>query len=263
MAERAAEVLGPKAAGPKVVGAKATGPKVGIMERLTLERDHLLEELVSEAQSESQKEAAGCLAFAASVGCTPAVLAEVDGLYAELEKEHAERVAALDRSFAELHAKRDAHLSGLLDRMDRATSVAAKLAKTKEALGRLDGAEFIDPSVKLGLGTKADAALGEAAEVRDLLLAWYCPKSHAPTGPTGPTGLTGLTGLTGPKVPKVPKLSPAKLGPSVRGRVDALVAAHLAAKAAGAPQASDDVDFYRGDLYADVSRNDVSRNDVI
>jgi hypothetical protein len=222
---------------PKGAAFWPKGPKKMVpkdeFELLMEKRAHLIDDLVSEAESCSAKEGVQAAAFAAAVGCTPEVLHKVDSLYVELEKEYAERVAVLDRSFAELHAKRDAYVASLFDSMDAATREAGKLTKTIEYIERANDLSMapIDGAVARELKGKRDACLAAAAEVRDQLLAWYSPQPQpfvipkftikdAPSDPLR----TQLVDLL------PPKLSAIKLSPAVRGRVDSLVADHLAGK---------------------------------
>ena len=222
--------LGPAALLPAKANlwSQRKGAKGGALEQLEEERDHLITELAAEAKGASKKVDAGSAEFAAEVGCTPSVAGDVDRLYADLEREHAERVAVLDRSFGELLGKRDAFVAGLFDKMDAAVEAAEKLGDTASALGRPEFA-LVDGSVKSGLEVRATAKRAVAAEVRGLLLAWYSPQPTAPFNPFTQLqlGLSEDTGLPTPSMAE-PKLSHVKLAPAVRSRVTALVAAFLA-----------------------------------
>jgi hypothetical protein len=195
----------------------------GVMEQLIEQRSHLMDELVRDAKIDANKKSVHCAEFEAAVGCTHAVMNDVDRLYADLEAEHAERVAVLDRSFAELHAKRDAFVGALFERMDAAAAVAQKLTVTADLLRDDFRLSILDASYRRDVEMKRDARLAEENDVRDVIIAWYCPPFPRGGPSTANDSSTPMA-----------KLSTAKLSPAVRARVESLVADFVQKRAAAA-----------------------------
>ncbi len=206
---------------PAPAPAPAARARPSSVEALLAERDGLFDELRVEMRTLGGEEARLAAALCAAAGCGPAVLGEVDALYAEADAAHRAALAALDARFAPVRAARDAWVAAQLD------GHASDVAKARSLRSAADTipAGLVDASVAEDLRGRADA-LDAARKLSEATMAlWF----DAGLRVTQPSHLADL-----PFTPSSPTPAPARpialgvehlRGEHLRARVLALVAA--------------------------------------
>jgi hypothetical protein len=139
------------------------------VEALMAERDGLFSNLCAENTKLDGEEARLAGDFGAAVGCGPAVMREIDALYADADAAHLKARAALDARFAPARAARDAWVGAQLDGH---AGDAAKALQLRDAAKAIP-AGIVDASVAEGLRKSADA-LDATRELAEATLAlWF------------------------------------------------------------------------------------------